>query len=472
MEEGLADFAVDCASRLGASYVEARLEEGSSSGFVLKNGIPQVSGFDTMQGLGVRLIVNGSINFVSTNQPTKPLIKSLIERGIRLAKSSCKLMKSPIELSDEPAHEKKYEVKQKVKLGDVDVDTKLGFLEQLEKTATGSGHDVPARVFVVSDSLSDEYFTNSEGSRIQARVPSLSVVYVFTVKRGPQVRQRFLQFRGVGGWELLKGWDVPGQLSREIASLDLVMKEGKKPPKGVVDIVASGEITGIASHESVGHPYEADRILGREAAQAGESFMKKEMIGRRIAASGVNVVDDPTVPNSAGFYLYDSEGVKARRTFLIKDGIINDLLYNRETARTMGVRSNGHARALSFSDEALVRMSNTFVLPGDHSLDELVEDIKIGILMKSFMEWNIDDRRMHAKYVGNESYLIENGEVKGPVVNPVIETSTFNFWGSIDAVGKDLKMVAATCGKGEPMQGIPVLTGGPSIRLRKMRVRA
>jgi TldD protein len=116
-------------------------------------------------------------------------------------------------------------------------------------------------------------------------------------------------------------------------------------------------------------------------------------------------------------------------------------------------------------------MANTFVLPGKMSEEELIEGVKNGIYMKSFTEWNIDDKRFNQRYVGKEAYMIENGELKHPVARPVIETTTPKFWAAVDAVSKQIRFDAATCGKGDPSQGVPVYTGGPCIRLRGVYVK-
>ena len=153
-----------------------------------------------------------------------------------------------------------------------------------------------------------------------------------------------------------------------------------------MDVVTGPEVTGIAVHESCGHPYEADRIFGREGAQAGESFVKKSDIGKRIGSNIVTIADDPCVDGGFGYYLYDDEGVKARRKILMKNGLVNEFLHNRETAAMMNMKSNGGARANGYDKEPLVRMSNTFVLPGEHNDDELFRDVKKGIYLKSFRE--------------------------------------------------------------------------------------
>src|SRR2546422_7927322 len=137
----------------------------------------------------------------------------------------------------------------------------------------------------------------------------------------------------------------------------------------------------------------------------------------------------------------------------------------------MHTRSNGAARAVNYNVEAIVRMANTFVEPKDHTVEELLEDVKFGVYMKSFMEWKIDDKRYSAKYAGREAYLVENGEVKHPVRNTVIELTTPAFWSAVDAVGKDLDFEAGFCGKSDPGQALDASLGGPTIRLREVYLR-
>jgi TldD protein len=115
-------------------------------------------------------------------------------------------------------------------------------------------------------------------------------------------------------------------------------------------------------------------------------------------------------------------------------------------------------------------MANTFVEPMDHSFEELIEDVMDGIYIKNIMEWNIDDRRFNHRYVGLEAYQILNGRLEGMVRNPKLEITTPALWSAVDAVGKDLSFTAAYCGKGDPMQTIPVWMGGPHLRLRDVMV--
>jgi TldD protein len=273
------------------------------------------------------------------------------------------------------------------------------------------------------------------------------------------------QYGKTRGWEYVKELDMPQKIADELLMLQKMIKEGKKAPKEKIDIVCGPEVVGIAVHESCGHPYEADRILGREAAQAGESFVTQSMLGTKIGSEIVTVIDDPTCEGSYGHYLFDDEGVAARPRELIRNGVINEFLQNRETATEFDVKSNAASRAQYYGVEPIVRMSNTYMKEGDHGFDELFEGITLGVFLKSFTEWNIDDKRYNQKYVGREAYLIENGKVTTPVRRPVLELTTPKFYSSVTAIGKEVERSAATCGKGEPAQGVPVDTGGPAIRL-------
>ena len=115
-------------------------------------------------------------------------------------------------------------------------------------------------------------------------------------------------------------------------------------------------------------------------------------------------------------------------------------------------------------------MSTTFVEPGDRKLEELVEDIKKGIRIETYTERNIDDIRRNQRYVGSDARYIENGEKKFRIRRPVIELTTKTRRSSIDAVGNDLKFYAGECGKGDPMQGVPVRMGGPHVRMRNVYI--
>ena len=464
---------MDHALRLGANYAEARVQRDSGNTYTLKNGAAEPVNVTRKLGIGIRVIVDGALGFASTNSLDRNQLRTTTESAVRTAKASKRLVTSPIRLSQEKSWEDNWEARMKVDVRNVSPEEKYELLFTIEKSlAPESVHvSLPSRILVFDEDLSEKFYVNSEGSKLHGFVPRLSLVFFLTAQEpGKGVVQRLHHEAQSRGWEVVKDW-IPEEIAANDAKmLGRLLRDGVAPPKGEVDMVLGPEVTGIICHESCGHPQEADRILGREAAQAGESYLKPDMVGHRIGSEHVTIIDDPTLPNSYGFYLYDDEGVKTRPRVLIQDGLISAFLQNRETAAELGGVSNGASRASSYDREPIIRMANTYMKPGNHSLEELVEGVGNGVYMKNFMEWNIDDRRFNQRYVGLEAYMIENGQITTPLRNPILEITTPGLYGSVDAVGKDVEYAGATCGKGDPQQGAPVWTGGPPIRVRKIRL--
>lgn len=455
-----------------ASYAEVKAERLSLNEFVIKNGKPEVSGFDKSFGISVRVLVGGAMGFASTNNLERGNVRAVVERACAMARGASPLIKHPISLSSEEPHPSvSYVVKQREPLADVGPEEKLEALLGVQ-AALPPSTTLAGSYMELYDSVTEKYYVNSEGSSISSSIPRIGFFGFVTVASQDQSAQAMLQKGAAMGWEAMRAWDLPSYVASEVSTLDTVLRTGAKAPEGPMDVICGPEVTGIASHESCGHPYEADRILGREAAQAGESFVSPSMLGTRIGSELVTLVDDPTLPDSYGYYLYDDEGVQARRRELIKGGVINEFLHNRETASQLGLASNGSARCNQYNREPIVRMANTYVEAGEWSRDEIIEETRRGVLINSFTEWNIDDRRYNQRYVSREAYYIEDGELRHPLKRAVLEVTTPTFWSSVDAVANDVAFFAGNCGKGEPMQGIPVFMGGPSLRLHAIRLGA
>jgi TldD protein len=472
LDKDLVDFSLDYAESKKVDYAEARAHATQADQMVIKNGVLDAYLSTVDSGLCVRILANGGLGFASTNKWTKDEVKMVVDTAYKFAAMAKR--KEKITFADEKDVKTKWNVSQKKKIEDVPPEKRMDELMSVDKALAAQEIKIPARIITSTIALTEKYFVNSEGSEISSFVPKIGAFVFITVVENGKPEQAYKQFGRSGGWEAFDEWKIADAMLHEASVLRKLTKEGRAVKPGTMDLVCGTEVTGIASHESCGHPIEADRILGREMSQAGRSYIYPGgpyWVGTRIGSDIVTIVDDPTVKNSYGYYEYDDEGIKARRRFLYKDGLINEFLHNRETAAKLKTRSNGSSRSINYDREAIVRMANTFLLPGDWDEEEIVEDVKHGIYMKSFTEWNIDDRRFNQRYVGREAYLIENGELGAPVARPVIETTTKNWWSAVDAISKGVAYDAATCGKGDPMQGVPVYTGGPVIRLKEVYVK-
>jgi TldD protein len=466
----LAEHCIDYGLSLGADYVEARHVKEYARGFAYRNGAPVSGGMEPSEGIGVRILVDGIMGFASFDRIERPIAETSILAAYNMAKGAKR--KVPIELGEPVSNKAKWDVKTKKKLIDVDSDTIMSTIDRMNKEMAS----LVSYTVILNPASSDSYLVTSEGTEISGHRSYTTIFALMTAKGKTGSEQRMLDMSVLGGWERIKDAKVLENLAQEVERLEKTAMNAEKLDylmEQPIDMIVGPEVAGIIAHENVGHPCEGDRIMGREGAQAGESFWRDLKIGEsRVGSECVTVSEDPTIPFTGGFYLYDDEGVKARKRTLIKNGIINEPLLNREFGVKFGMESNGAARSTGFNREPIIRMANTFVEPGDHSFDELVEDIKLGVFMRSFMEWNIDDRRYQSKYTGSEAYLIKNGEVTDTMVKaPVLETTSVGLLSAVDAMSNDLRFAfPATCGKSDPMQGVPVYAGGGDIRFRNIRL--
>ena len=443
--------------------VELRRHSNSYFNIMVVNGKPAGIYRWVKSGYSVRVFDGNSLLFSSS--PTL--------EGLDVKKVKFRSWEKGI--SEDKRESGEYAVAEKIKLDDVSVEEKVKFLLDLSKSVYENKEiksTVVSASFYYTESVEEKEIMFEDGSRVYGKVPRVNLSFSITLKNGDRTATiANSDFGGSGGFELVKNWNLEEFIHDTLLSVDKVLERGKSVTPGKKDVVLSNQLAGIIAHESVGHPFEADRILGREGAQAGLSYLVGKNFGERIGSEAVTVIDDPTIYGSSGYYLIDDEGVKARPKYLIKDGVINELLQDRFSAYKFGVSSNGSARASAYDREPLVRMSNTFFKPGNYKFEELIEDIKEGVYFKSYMEWNIDDLRVGERYVGLEAYEIKNGEIGDPLLFPVLETTTFELLSSIDAVDNTLSFYYGTCGKGDPDQGIPVWFGGPNMRARNVMVK-
>jgi len=469
LDEDIAIKALDVALSKNVDYAEVRIQLDNEEAVYMRSGIIEAYGISISGGVSIRVLKNGAFGFGSTDNLNSESVTRAVMEAVKLAEVQ---EKGAASLSEEPNYCVRYEISPRSDAFNVPLEEKIGTLSEIDKLiqSLGDGVKIPFRNLGIMVSRTDRLYINSEGTLVRSSVPRLMFTCYYVLSYNNRTITRHISIGGAVGWEGTKLWNPTNTIKSDIEALINVIRNAISLKTDVYDVVLGPEVSGLATHESCGHPFELDRIMGREGAQAGESYATVDLLGKRIASDVVTIVDDPTLPNSYGFYLYDDEGVRARPRYLILKGVVNEFLMNREYAAKLNMPSNAAARASDYNREPIIRMANTYIAPGDHDFDELIRDIKRGIYIKTFGEWNIDDRRYNQRYIGQEAYLIEDGEIKTPVWRPIFEITTPKYYSSIDAVDKNLEFQPAKCGKGDPPQGVPVYTGGPNIRLRNVRV--
>jgi predicted Zn-dependent protease len=219
-------------------------------------------------------------------------------------------------------------------------------------------------------------------------------------------------------------------------------------------------------HESIGHPLELDRILGDERNFAGTSFVTPDMFGAyRYGSDLLDVTFDPTRPEEFASYGFDDDGTPAERAYIIRKGILERPLGGLLSQRRASMPGVANARADNWNRPPIDRMANLNLEPGDASFEELVREVKNGVLMATNSSWSIDDSRNKFQFGCEYGRLIEDGKLTRVVRNPNYRGVSASFWRSLKRVGDDsTREVLGTpyCGKGEPAQVIRVGHAAPA----------
>ncbi|BFH74552.1 zinc metalloprotease TldD [Sulfurisphaera javensis] len=236
--------------------------------------------------------------------------------------------------------------------------------------------------------------------------------------------------------------------------------KGKTPKADKYTVILAPEVVGVFAHEAVGHLAEADLAV---------NGILYELRGKKIANDYVNIVDSPYLdfPMAIGLTVYDDEGIEGREVYIIKDGVVNEFLTDRFYSAYLGQKPTGNARAEDFRNPVIIRMRNTYIMPGNFSYEEMINDIKQGILLVSPRGGQTSPDGTF-QFGIQEAYTIENGEIKEPLRNVGIAGYTIETLRDISAVSKEFNVSPGYCGKDG--QSVPVGVGGPYVKVNNMKV--
>jgi TldD protein len=251
---------------------------------------------------------------------------------------------------------------------------------------------------------------------------------------------------------------VDEALRQAVLKLDAV-----PAPAGEMEVVLGAGWPGILLHEAIGHGLEGDFNRKKTSAFSG-------LMGQRVAAPGVTVVDDGTLPDRRGSLTVDDEGTPSGRTVLIEDGILTGYLQDRLNARLMGVRPTGNGRRESYAHVPMPRMTNTVMLGGTDTKDDMIASVKRGLYAVNFGGGQVDIVSGKFVFSASEAYLIENGRVTAPVKGATLIGNGPDALTKVMAVGDDMALDPGigTCGKAG--QGVPVGVGQPTLKMRGLTI--
>jgi len=343
------------------------------------------------------------------------------------------------------------------KVSNISLDKKLALLNSLHPHLTDS--KIKLYNLLYSDFYKQKEFYNSLGACIKH--DSQLCGFMTSVQLSDGDKQFLSRFNKTStSFDSL--FDFESDLKTEIDESKHFMLHSSPVIPGNYTIVLAPQATGIFTHEIFGHKSEADLMLGDETSKAAW------VMGKRMGADGLDIIDEG-VSAGSGYAIYDDEGHKARKNYLVKNGLLSGRLHSAATAADFDEEITGNARAISYEFEPIVRMTNTYIDSGTLSFEDLIAPIKNGIYIKSVLHGSGLSTFTIAPGL---AYMIENGKITKPVQISVITGSVFDTLNEIDGIGNDKKIrwsIFGGCGKSNQAPCL-VAHGGPSIRVNNMSV--
>ncbi len=440
-------------------HTELRVQENRQRRVSLVQGNLTSNVRSEVSGISARVYKNGVYGFSSTAE----LNGGSAEAVLAAATENAAFMDKHINKGKAPLPAlSKGVMPAKKRIADTEQKQYVDFIKEIDNYIVTKYPNLASRSIVVSEDSMEKILCTSDGYDGHTTSPR-SYIYVFLnseTTSGMPI-ELFVPQGGFGNF--LDNFDDPKKLYAKIDALyEKLMhkREGVYAEAGYKTVVLGGELAGMLAHEAVGHTVEADLVLGGSVAGPN--------LNKRVASDFITLVDFAHTafgkPAPLPVYL-DDEGTLAQDAVIIKDGILTGYMNNRETAAHFGMKPQGNARAWNFSDEPLIRMRNTAVLPGKDKLEDLIASVDDGYY---FIDTNNGQADTTGEFMFGVcmGYEIKNGKLARPILDTTISGIAFEMLKTVDMVSDTITWSSSGfCGKKQPM---PVGLGGPALRCKIM----
>jgi TldD protein len=434
-----------------------------SEGWSLEEGIVKTGSFSIDQGVGVRAVSGEKTAFAYSDDISWASLLDACQTvrsigavgGTKSARPATKSIAKSRKLYSgvDP-------------ISTLDSTTKVNLLGKVEKVARAKDK----RVVQVMAGLASEYdvvmVARADGTLAADVRPlvRLSVTVIAEQKIGGEMRREVGS--GGGGGRFGLAYFTDAMIEEYVSSAvhaALTNLESRPAPAGEMTVVLGPGWPGVLLHEAVGHGLEGDFNRKGSSAFAG-------MIGKRVAAKGVTVLDDGTIADRRGSLNVDDEGNATQKNVLIEDGILKGYIQDATNARLMKVKPTGNGRRESYAAVPMPRMTNTYMLGGDKAPEEIVASIKRGLYATNFGGGQVDITSGKFVFSASEAYWVENGKIQYPVKGATIVGSGPESLKKVTMIGNDLALDSGVGVCGKEGQSVPVGVGQPTLRLEGLTV--
>ena len=349
------------------------------------------------------------------------------------------------------------EIIPKIDPSEIPIEEKLQKIREIFEYIKNYDERIINPIISYGELLTTRIFVNNEGSQLRQVLPRIRLFIQPIAKEGSVIDFDYYSVGAEGGFEIVK--EVFDKSLDQIIQNSLDMLKAEAPPSGRLPIILDADMAGLVAHESFGHGLEADQVL------RDRSYLKNYL--NKKVASDINICDAPNIEGQYGSSFFDDEGIQASKNVLVKNGILKDFIHSRKTATEFNSIPKGNGRRESFAHPVFVRMTNTYFEPGNYNIEEMISDIKKGVILVRGYFVMEDPLGGGMQCTSKKGYLIENGEKTKLLKSITLSGSVLELLQNIDAISKDkLVLRPGTCGKGEE-DYVPVTSGGSYVRVKE-----
>ncbi len=435
-------------------YLQSTQEEG----WFLEDGIVKSGNFSINRGFGLRVLSGEKIGFAYADhidtktltqaaQAAKSIVHSGESKAVSLASGH-----QPVGLYPDLNP-----------LSSLTERDKISLLQEIDQYA----RSIDSRVKQVFVNLSGEYDTvlmmSGEGRLIADVRPLVNMMVSVIVEDNGSRERGSAGGGGRAGYEILTASGMAKHYAEEAVRRALLNLKAIPAPAGSMPVVLGSGWPGVLLHEAVGHGLEGDFNRKGSSAFSGR-------LGEQVASSLCTIVDDGTIPGRRGSLTVDDEGTESQNTVLIENGILKNYMLDKHNAKLMGMVSTGNGRRESYAHLPIPRMTNTYMLAGEHDPDEIIRSVDKGIYAVDFSGGQVDITSGKFVFTTSEAYLIENGKVTTPVKGATLIGNGPDVLTRVSMVGNDLALDSGIGSCGKDGQSVPVGVGQPTLKVNELTV--
>ncbi|MDO9314201.1 MAG: metalloprotease TldD [Burkholderiaceae bacterium] len=435
-----------------------------SEGWSLEEGIVKSGSFGIDQGVGVRAVAGEKTAFAYSDDISEAALMDAAQT-VRTIAAAGQSRRVKIDTARKVAGSRVLYAPMDP-IASLDSTQKVALLERVEKLARAKD----PRIKQVMASIAGEYdvvlVARADGTRAADVRPlvRLSVTVIAEQTLKGEVRRETGSSGGGGrfGYGYFDAAVIESYVN-DAVNAALTNLESRPAKAGEMSVVLGSGWPGVLLHEAIGHGLEGDFNRKGSSAFSG-------LIGQRVAAKGVTVLDDGTLPDRRGSLNIDDEGNPSQRNVLIEDGILKGYLQDSMNARLMGVKPTGNGRRESYAAVPMPRMTNTYMLSGDKTKEEIIAGLKRGLYASNFGGGQVDITSGKFVFSASEAFWVENGKIQYPVKGATIIGNGPDALTRVSMIGNDMKLDTGvgTCGK--EGQSVPVGVGQPTLRIDRLTV--